>query len=603
MIIPEWVQSAVSAFEKRTESFNEVAIADALHNARKDKGNLSDEAQKGLIAEWSAFSFWHRRGRESVWQTYFAPMMSGKNEDGIEFFSPDVKDLDADVVAYWEKRASSCTNPEMRARYADLVWDLKFVITTRKPDPDYARIAIDSYLEATDKKFYPMEVVGIQWLGRALDLSRLINDEAKIKRVVDFMFEFYDRVAQSQFVGTWLFLFDNLYGEKIVTEEQESQIISNLERMLAKTSDTSPSEQRVYLGLDPWGAEAAAQRLAQHYQRKKDKRNVDRVIQSYGKAFEFMARQANPMLAMAWLQPVIERYEQEGLKKEAESLQVLASEKGKNIASDLKTVSVNVEIKQDEVNKLKEFLIGSGDLKSSLARVAEYFIPRADDSRQLLEKTRRDAPLVSMIPIHFIDSGGSPTAKVGSIDDDAEGRLHRQLGQTIGFYQPFLEEVLVSLRKGYAPTVDEILDYLCQSPLFAEGRNGLLRDGLSAYAEEDFVKSIHVLVPQVEHTLRTFLGRLGIPIRRTVRNHPGITEAKNMNEILGDPRMQEALTENLWRYLSVVYVDRRGGLNLRNDLAHGLVVRAGFRRAVADRVFHTLLALALMRTQKKAESE
>ena len=52
-------------------------------------------------------------------------------------------------------------------------------------------------------------------------------------------------------------------------------------------------------------------------------------------------------------------------RREAESLQVLASEKGKNIASDLKTVSVNVEIKQDEVNKLKEFLIGSGDLKSS----------------------------------------------------------------------------------------------------------------------------------------------------------------------------------------------------------------------------------------------
>jgi hypothetical protein len=71
-----------------------------------------------------------------------------------------------------------------------------------------------------------------------------------------------------------------------------------------------------------------------------------------------------------------------------------------------------------------------------------------------------------------------------------------------------------------------------------------------------------------------------------------------MNEVLSDARMREKLTENLWRYLTVVYIDRRG-LNLRNDLAHGLVPPDGFKRHVADRVFHTLLALSLMRAQRK----
>jgi hypothetical protein len=113
------------------------------------------------------------------------------------------------------------------------------------------------------------------------------------------------------------------------------------------------------------------------------------------------------------------------------------------------------------------------------------------------------------------------------------------------------------------------------------------------------VKAVHVVVPQVELILRNFAGRLGIPIRKTGRQ--GVTDAKNMNDLFADPRIKETLTENLWRYLAVVYADRRG-LNIRNDMAHGLIPRAAFARRMGDLVFHTLLALSLMRApDKKAE--
>jgi len=603
MRIPDWIQNLLRSYENQVEPFQEVEIAQTLASVSKNQENLSDEDRKVLVAEWSAFLFGENRSKDGRWGTYFEPMMSAKKVDGTEILSPDIIELDSDTVNHWEERAVACPNAVMRARYADVVWDLKYAITKQKPNPEYARIAVDSYLEAADSKLYGMEVTGIQWLGRALDLARSISDSERTRRVADFMFEFYDRVAQPRFVGTWLFLFDNLYGEKFINPEQESRIIADLEAMLTRTSDASPSATGVYENLDPWGAEAAAERLAKHYRRKDDKASLERVTRAYGSAFEHMARQANPMLARAWLQPVVERYEREGLRAEAEQLQLLAGEKGKNIASDLKTVSVQVEVKKDDVDKLIDQLLGSGDLNASLARIAAYFIPKTDDTRQLLARMRVDAPFLSMIPISVVDKDGFPTGKIGPVDDDAEGRLHQQLGRTIGFYQPFLDHALTKLRERYGPTVDEILNFLCLSPLFAQGRTGLLRDGLSAYAEGDFVKAIHVLVPQVEHTLRDFLGRIGIPPRKTVRGHPGITDAKGMNDILRDSRVQEALTENLWRYLLVVYIERRGGLNLRNDLAHGLVSPEGFNKQIADRVFHTLLALSLMRGKKEPEAE
>jgi hypothetical protein len=595
--IPIWVQDVLSRFENGTTPFQEVEIVDALGGARKAQGDLNDEDFRGYVAEWSAFLFGERRGKDSAWGTYFAPFMSAKNSDGSDFYSPDIKELSSDIVVHWEERAKSCRNPVMRARYSDLVWDLKRRITGEKPGFEFVGIAIDSYLDATDQKFYPMEVVGIRWLGRALDLAQSINDQARIKRIVDFMFEFYGRVAQAKFVGTWLFLYDELYGKKFVTDEQETRIVSTLETMLQKTADNTRSSDGVYHNLDPWGAEAAASRLAEHYHRKNDKANVDRVIKAYGQAFEHMASEASPMMASAWLQPVAERYEEEGLKSDAERVRVAASEQARNVVSGLKTISASVEVKQDELEKLIDQLIGSGDSNLSLARIAEYFIPRAESARQLVERLRTDAPFLSMIPITVVDRDGSATARIGSLDEDAEGHLHRQLGQAVDFYQPFLEHALAKFNERYRLSVDELLAFLCESPLYAKNRTELLREGLRAYTEGDYVKAVHVLVPQIEYTLRYFVGLLGLPTRKAVRNHPGITDAKNMNDILSDARVQEKLTENLWRYLAVVYIDRRG-LNLRNNLCHGLAGHGEFNRHIANRVFHTLLAISLMRSPK-----
>ena len=41
-----------------------------------------------------------------------------------------------------------------------------------------------------------------------------------------------------------------------------------------------------------------------------------------------------------FLPRIIERYQQEGLKEDAERAQLLAQEKGKNVAGEMKTISV-----------------------------------------------------------------------------------------------------------------------------------------------------------------------------------------------------------------------------------------------------------------------
>jgi hypothetical protein len=379
----------------------------------------------------------------------------------------------------------------------------------------------------------------------------------------------------------------------VISPEQEAKIITDLESMLARTSSGNPEE------FDPHGAQAAAERLAQHYKRQNDRNNVVRVIKTYGEAFERLSKDAAPMLATAWLQPVIERYEQEGMKQDAERLQLIQAEKAENVASDLKEVSATTTIEKGKIDAEIERLLGGDDLKTSLLRIAQYFIPNVDQARTLLEKLRTDAPLLSIIPIGIVEKDGHTSARIGSLEEDPEGRLYMQLGQMMGFYQPFLVFTLKKLRERYKPSVDDIFNFLGESPLFANSDLTLLREGLIAYEKEDFVKTIHVLVPQIEHILRGFLGGLGVPTLKTVRNHPGIMDAKSMNDILSDERMRSMLTESLWRYLTVLFIEKKGGMNLRNDLAHGLLPPNAFSRPIADQVFHSLLALSLMRESVK----
>ncbi len=129
MQVPDWVVAILSGFEDREQPLSESEIATALRQAENTHQDMSPEEFKGYHAEWASFLLIEAR-KQSVWGTYFAPMMTATRDDGTPFYSPDIKDLDQEVVTHWEQRSRSVRHPIMRARYADLVWDMKELTRT-----------------------------------------------------------------------------------------------------------------------------------------------------------------------------------------------------------------------------------------------------------------------------------------------------------------------------------------------------------------------------------------------------------------------------------------------------------------------------------------
>lgn len=124
----------------------------------------------------------------------------------------------------------------------------------------------------------------------------------------------------------------------------------------------------------------------------------------------------------------------------------------------------------------------------------------------------------------------------------------------------------------------------------------ILKRGLDAYFSGDHIVSVHLLIPQVENAVRRLLELTGRTTYRPSRN--GGYYLKTMDEMLRDEGIIQSLGENATLYMRILYTDPRGW-NLRNDVCHGISMPEKFCQPVADRVFHTLLFLGLIRERKE----
>ena len=142
-------------------------------------------------------------------------------------------------------------------------------------------------------------------------------------------------------------------------------------------------------------------------------------------------------------------------------------------------------------------------------------------------------------------------------------------------------------------TLGALVDLFSGAPLFPAEREPLLREGLEAWLKEDYVKAVHVLVPQVEAALRDLLAGLGAAVVRHNRRTGGF-EVLAMGAVLSDEAFRAGVPKDFRFHIRALYSDPRG-INLRNHLAHGLAHPRLFGRGLANWVVHSVLLLRTLR--------
>ena len=534
------------------------------------------------------------------WNSYFGPFFSGQGEDGKIVHVPDAKAVGSEIIEYWKNRSEQTFHPVLKARYADLAWEIGQIwnrehrANDRIDLPrDLAQRAIDAHLASIDNGLSHSEPQAWEFLDRALELALHIHDTNRVKHAKYAAFEQSRRQSAAGESGSWWRLDNMMWDRKglDLTADERAEIISWLDEALEIHSDIYNEKY-----FDPHQAQMAADRLRRWHDKLGHPERGISVIKKAGAAFEAIATKTNALTATAWLQDLSARYRHARLMEDAARVDATIKARSQEVEASMTRHEVKIEVPQDKMDQWLDALL-KDSLEMSLGRIAVHMMTNEDRLRQMVEDSAANAPLHAHIPMSIMGESGFTRATIGSIKDDMPGRMLNMAATLIGHSAPWLHIALDRTKTRWALDTDRLLCWLSQSPLFPSSSNALLKEGIDAWFSEDHVKSVHLLIPQAEAALREWLSTLGESPMEEDR-HAGGFKVIGMGDVLHKKSFKKQVHPTLIHHLRAFYVDPKG-LNLRNRIAHGLASPEILNCGTANWVIHSLIAIRTFAHLKK----
>jgi hypothetical protein len=248
--------------------------------------------------------------------------------------------------------------------------------------------------------------------------------------------------------------------------------------------------------------------------------------------------------------------------------------------SEMKPIGAKVDL-TDCVAAARKQVTGLSLDQAVLALADILPIPSVDALRKDVLASAKTFISDQLMPTVLVNDEGAPLAGFAPLDSDADeanpdlkSRMFRDLRRSrvvdiFGFIDPVRDQIVHE----HVITVQPFLRLASLSEFIPPSRESIWALGLQAGMMGDFLTATHVLVPQVEHSIRTLLVRSGtVPV---VWTKEGYEELPDLNAVLRDHQTTKILGEDLVFVMTAVFVNRFGG-NLRNDLAHGLLETSAF---------------------------
>jgi len=589
LIVPDEIERVVTGINEAVEPVEIDEISQLLRNAA-DPRRMEDDRRRGAWAEVAAFSLAEDASNLQPWNTYFGPVGSGI-KDGAAYYFPEVRHLDSEILDHWIARATAIRHPVLKARYADLAWELSRPIDNRRSNPEHARIAIDAYLDAQQSDLTGLyhSLVNVR---RALDLARLVNDEERTFTAKEALLNLFEKAVE-EYVR-WDIAFDRLIDERKagLTEDDRSRMVQALEVLFRKFSNRDDPAS-----FNPFELEQVAQRLARYYRRTGSRDDFIRIRDGVGGAFEHLAGLGNPMQAIAWLQQAENAFTEAGKDEDSQRVRVAREHAITASHSEVQHISASTRIDEADLEEFLESLVQER-WPNTLAAIANAFLWHVSSLEEAVKRSATKAPIAAMLPIQIV-ADEHVAAEIGSVEDDLEGRVIHDAQMRIQLESRILKRALLLSIERHNLSHYEIASFVARAGLFEDVT--FLVEGLKAWLTGDPLKALFVLVPQIEYALRNLTNRVGEAVTKPHRKIAGRDQVINLGDILSTPSVKKALGADMTFYFRAIYSDARG-LNLRNDLAHGLLSPVAANDTIVSLVIHSLLVIGAWAELAKARN-
>lgn len=227
---------------------------------------------------------------------------------------------------------------------------------------------------------------------------------------------------------------------------------------------------------------------------------------------------------------------------------------------------------------------------------------KQDEMRSQVEKNLADSPLQAMFQTTVFDAAGRTVAVVpgilGGTEAEVELGMQHHVNRCAGLARNLTCAACIGPALGVINaehTFDEtdIAPLLVDHPLIADGHAQYFARGLAEGMRGDFVLALHLLVPQIENSLRIILHANGVIATELTK--VGIEHEWTLGRVLAQPVIEASLGPSFVYELRSLMLADPVGANIRNTLAHGLLPHRSARSVDCVYLWWVILRL-LIRT-------
>ena len=570
---------------------------------------FNDEKLKGkkiptdseFFYEQTAFAFMERGNPPLEWgDSFYAPLFGHIDSITKKWNAsyPDIQDITPEMINYWERRSSEEISPILQCRYAGLVWDFSQKIRNIEPDRSIAHRFIDSVIKMANLGGDPFLKYKLE---RGLRLAVSLNDRKRINSVRDAIIKYEDTYSEEDKLGTWGYSYDLLIGDKELhrkvqlEKKQEDKIIKELERKLKVFSDEDLNTCK------PHSVEYVVTKLAPYYKDKNDIENMRRVLLIYRDSFLYGIKNNLVLVGSHWLEKIRRILFQYSLSEEAKGLEPDIRSLQKEDLNYLQKFETSVKIPKEEIdNYISE--LDRRNLSEALIFIALSFIPDKEDAKNTVLQIAKEHPLQAMIPQSVMDHTGRKVAIIDSIENDLEGHIVHQISQSIRMNLPFIALGLNHLKENKSLDANSLSDHLFESFVFTQASHPIIKQGLIAYFDKNYIVSCSVLIHQIESAIRELISVAGgVIYQPSSSSKERGFKLRPLGALLRDEifnKVFEKLNCNIPDFFRILLVDKRS-LNIRNSIYHGHFPATFLNEGIAIHIIHILLILSILRKSKK----
>ncbi len=491
--------------------------------------------------------------------------------DGRRSFIPD--DFSENDLEVFDRVCRTTNNIWLKGRLADVLWLVK-----KPKNFEYALVAIDSYssLPLSVDTWY--SDVSNCW-ERAIVLAMMLRDGAsdRLERIEKEMLHAILSASENDsWVGSLARCMDtyslgNRYAETIAVK------LSDIASIQAKSHDYLGASETLDLA-NKWFNKAnmqdhairstvgAAEMLVENAVMRKEKHDDD------GVAAHFYEK------AIQKYRSIPKAYRETfQVGERINKLLLLMQESAQQFAINMSIVttpSINIS---EACNKARAFVEGKKTLDALSALANIHSGVDIDNLKDMTERNMQSSSFLSLVTSFQVSKDGRTIAKTKSVsqddDESLENALHGQMLQNFkirvglaveGMILPALRAVRMEHRLSEA----EFLHLARYSPIVPEGREVLFAKGLFFGYDDDFITALHLLSPQIENMVRWYLKANSI--QTSTLDNTGIEMENGLSTLMKLPEVEGIFGENLAFELRALFCDV-SGVNLRNELAHGLL--------------------------------